>query len=90
MGDVLLTVGRTVLRRREGKGPLPMGRVRGVSQGGVEPVVKGDLAGAQAGAVCGATWQPPPSPRRRRSRRRAELEGDAGGYALLAFPSLRM
>jgi molybdopterin-containing oxidoreductase family iron-sulfur binding subunit len=92
LGDVVLTVGRTVLGSAEGKGPLPWPRFEQYLKAAWEPVVKGDLAAAQRQggvwrdvptAVVAARPVPvDPAP--------ARLEGDAKGYALLAYPSLRM
>src|SRR5438094_7933963 len=92
MGDVLLTVGRTVLGAEEGKGPLPWAGFEAYLRAAWEPVVKGDLAGAQRRggvwrdvATAAVAGRPAPV-----EATAAKLEGDAGGYALLAFPSLRM
>jgi molybdopterin-containing oxidoreductase family iron-sulfur binding subunit len=92
VGDVLLAVGRTVLGTEEGKGPLPWPSFEAYLKAAWEPLVKGDLAAAQRSggvfrdapaAAVGAKPVPvDASP--------AKLEGDAGGYALLAYPSLRM
>ncbi|PYM80464.1 MAG: molybdopterin-binding oxidoreductase [Candidatus Rokuibacteriota bacterium] len=92
MGDVLLTVGRTVLGAEEGKGPLPWAGFEAYLRAAWEPVVKGDLAGAQRRGgvwrdVASAAIAGRPAPVEATA---AKLEGDAGGYALLAFPSLRM
>ena len=92
MGDVLLSVTRTVLGVEEGKGPLPWATFEQYLKATWEPVVKGDWPGAlrQGGVwqevpTAGVTAKPAPvevpSP---------SLEGDANGYALLAFPSHRM
>jgi anaerobic selenocysteine-containing dehydrogenase/Fe-S-cluster-containing dehydrogenase component len=92
MGDVLLSVARTVLGVEEGKGPLPWATFEQYLKATWEPVAKGDWAGAlrQGGVwqevpTAGVTAKPTPvevpSP---------SLEGDANGYVLLAFPSHRM
>src|SRR5205085_7250243 len=92
-GDVLLGVARGVLGTEEGKGPLPWSSFEAYLKTAWEPLVKGDLAGAQrqggvwrdvAAASVGA-----PRPMAVTAAP-AKLEGDAGGYALLAYPSLRM
>src|SRR5438105_4839859 len=92
MGDVLLTVGRTVLGAEEGKGPLPWAGFEAYLRAAWEPVVKGDLAGAQRRGgvwrdVASAAIAGRPAPVEATA---AKLEGDAGGYALLAYPSRRM
>src|SRR5207253_7345667 len=87
-----LTVGRAVLGAEEGKGPLPWAGFEAYLRAAWEPVVKGDLAGAQRRGgvwrdVASAAIVGRPAPVEATA---AKLEGDAGGYALLAFPSLRM
>src|SRR5438309_2287861 len=86
IGDVLLTVGRTVLGAEEGKGPLPWAGFEAYLRAAWEPLVKGDLAGAQRRGgvwrdVASAAIVGRPAPVEATA---AELEGDAGGYALLA------
>jgi molybdopterin-containing oxidoreductase family iron-sulfur binding subunit len=92
MGDVLLGVARTVLGVEEGKGPLPWATFEQYLRASWEPVVKGEWAGAlgQGGVwrdvpVVGVSAKPAPV-----EGGTATLEGDAAGYALLAFPSVRM
>jgi molybdopterin-containing oxidoreductase family iron-sulfur binding subunit len=92
MGDVLLAVARAVLGSEEGKGPLPWATFEAYLRAAWEPVVKGSLAAAQQmggvwrdvapAAVAARPMPVDPAP--------ATTEGDAGGYALLAYPSLRM
>jgi molybdopterin-containing oxidoreductase family iron-sulfur binding subunit len=92
MGDVLLGVARSVLGVEEGKGPLPWATFEQYLKSSWEPVVKGDWSAAlgQGGAwrdvpVAGVSAKPAPV-----EVGAAALEGDAAGYALLAFPSVRM
>src|SRR5215831_13416969 len=93
VGDVLLSVARTVLGTEEGKGPLPWGSFEPYLKQAWEPLVKGDLAAAQRQ---GGVWRDLPTAAVGAAKAQAvsvapaKLEGDAGGYALLAFPSLRM
>lgn len=92
MGDVLLTVARTVLGAEEGKGPLPWATFEHYVRAAWEPVVKGDLGAvlAQGGVwrdVPAAAVAAKPAPL---DVGPANLEGDANGFALLAYPSLRM
>jgi anaerobic selenocysteine-containing dehydrogenase/Fe-S-cluster-containing dehydrogenase component len=91
MGDVLLTVARAALGSEEGKGPLPWATFEQYVRVAWEPVAKGDLAALQRqGGVwrdvpaASVTARPVPV-----EAVAATLEGDAGGYALLAYPSLR-
>src|SRR5689334_10473930 len=92
-GDVLLSVARTVLGTEEGKGPLPWPSFEAYLRQGWEPTVKGDFGGAQRQ---GGVWRDVPAasvgaPRAATiNAAPAKLEGDANGYALLAYPSLRM
>jgi anaerobic selenocysteine-containing dehydrogenase/Fe-S-cluster-containing dehydrogenase component len=93
LGDVLLSVGRAVLATEEGKGPLPWAGFEPYLKAAWEPLVKGDLAAAQRQ---GGVWRDvPPAPvggarAAAVSAVPATLEGDATGYVLLAYPSLRM
>src|SRR5437867_3525127 len=93
LGDVLLSVGRAVLGTEEGKGPLPWPGFEPYLRQAWEPLVKGDLAAAQRQ---GGVWRDVPAAAVVGARATAveavpaKLEGDAGGYALLAYPSLRM
>ena len=91
MGDVLLAIGRAALGAEEGKGPLPWPGVEQYLKGAWEPVVKGQWGAAlqQGGlwrdvapvAVTAKAAAPAPAP--------AALEGDAAGFTLLPYPSLR-
>ena len=91
MGDILLHIGRAVLGTEAGKGPLPWPTFEQYVKAAWEPVVKGALEGAlrRGGlftdvapvAVTAKIAPVEPSP--------AKLEGDAGGFTLLAYPSLR-
>src|SRR5499433_1078040 len=93
VGDVLLSVARTVLGTEEGKGPLPWASFEPYLKQAWEPLVKGDLATAQRQ---GGVWRDVPTAALGSAKAQAvtvapaKLEGDAGGYALLAYPSLRM
>ncbi|MBI2156310.1 MAG: 4Fe-4S dicluster domain-containing protein [Candidatus Rokubacteria bacterium] len=91
MGDVLLAIGRAALGAEEGKGPLPWPGVEQYLKAAWEPVVKGQWGAAlqQGGvwrdvapvAVTAKAAAPAPAP--------AALEGDAAGFTLLPYPSLR-
>jgi anaerobic selenocysteine-containing dehydrogenase/Fe-S-cluster-containing dehydrogenase component len=92
IGDVLLSVGRTVLGAEEGKGPLPWPTFEQYLKTTWEPVVKADW-GAVLGQ--GGVWRDVPAVGVSAKPAPVEvaaapLEGDANGYALLAFPSVRM
>jgi anaerobic selenocysteine-containing dehydrogenase/Fe-S-cluster-containing dehydrogenase component len=92
MGDVLLGVGRTLLGGEEGKGPLPWPSFEQYVKTAWEPVVKGEWAAAlgQGGVwrdVPAATVSAKPTPVEAAA---SKLEGDANGYALLPFPSVRL
>jgi anaerobic selenocysteine-containing dehydrogenase/Fe-S-cluster-containing dehydrogenase component len=93
MGDVILAVARTVLGAEEGKGPLPWGTFEQYVRAAWEPVVKGQFAGALAQ---GGVWQDNVATAAVAAKPApidvgpAKLEGDSGGFALLAYPSLRM
>src|SRR5437588_3491980 len=92
-GDVLLSVARAVLGTEEGKGPLPWPSFEAYLRAAWEPLAKGDLAAAQRQ---GGVWRDVAAASVGGARPMAvtaapaKLEGDAGGYALLAYPSLRM
>jgi molybdopterin-containing oxidoreductase family iron-sulfur binding subunit len=93
MGEVLITVGRTVLGSEEGKGPLPWASFEEYVKSAWDPVVKAggwertllqggvwkDVAVAAVTAVRPAAVDPTP----------AALDGDQNGFALLAYPSGR-
>jgi molybdopterin-containing oxidoreductase family iron-sulfur binding subunit len=92
MGDVLLAVARTILGAEEGKGPLPWSTFEQFIRATWEPVAKGDWAAvlSQGGAwrdVPAASVSAKPVPV---DVAAAKLDGDGSGYALLAYPSLRM
>jgi molybdopterin-containing oxidoreductase family iron-sulfur binding subunit len=91
MGDVLLTVGRTILGTEEGKGPLPWGTFEAFLRETWQPAARGDWA---AVLRQGGVWRDVPAAAvsakpAALETAAATLEGDAGGYALLAFPSVR-
>ncbi len=92
MGDVLLAVGRTVFGTEEGKGPLPWATFEQHLKAAWEPVVKDqwpaalrqggvwkDVATASVSARPAAVEMAP-----------ATFEGDASGFVLMAYPSLRL
>jgi molybdopterin-containing oxidoreductase family iron-sulfur binding subunit len=92
-GDVLLSVARTVLGAEEGKGPLPWASFEAYLRQAWEPTVKADFGGAQRQ---GGVWRDVPAASVGAPKAvtinavPAKLEGDANGFALLAYPSLRM
>ncbi|MGH7354944.1 MAG: molybdopterin-dependent oxidoreductase [Candidatus Rokuibacteriota bacterium] len=92
LGDVLLTVGRTVLGSEEGKGPLPWASAEQHLKSRWEPVVKGEwVAALRQGGV----WKDPPTAPVAAKPAPVDgappkLEGDAGGFVLLPYPSARM
>ena len=93
IGDVLLTLGRTVLGSEEGKGPLPWSSFEQYLRSAWEPAIKAgqwegalqqggvfkDVAVVAVTAKTAALDSAPPT-----------LEGDSSGLVLLAYPSLRM
>ena len=90
-GDVLLGVGRAVLGSEEGKGPLPWASFEQYLKAAWEPAVRGEWAGAlrQGGVwreVAPVAVQAKAGPVEAGA---AALEGDASGFALLPYPSLR-
>ena len=92
MGEVLLGVTRTVLGSEEGKGPLPWATFEQFVKASWEPVVKSDWAGALSQ---GGVWRDVPTAAVSAKPASvdatpATFEGEESGYALLAFPSLRM
>ncbi len=92
MGDVLLATGRTVLGSEEGKGPLPWAGFEAYLKATWEPLAKGDLAAVQRQ---GGVWKDVPAAAVTARPEPLDVapatpEGDAGGYTLLAYPSLRM
>jgi anaerobic selenocysteine-containing dehydrogenase/Fe-S-cluster-containing dehydrogenase component len=92
LGDVMLSIGRAVLGvTEEGKGPLPWATFEAFVKAAWEPVVKGQWAATleQGGmwretAATAVTAKIGPV-----GAEPAKLEGDAGGLALLAYPSFR-
>jgi len=85
-------VARTVLGGEAGKGPLPWETFEQYVRAAWEPVVKGDVAAALGQ---GGVWRDVPTVAVAAKPTPVEmgpakLEGDADGYALLAYPSLRM
>ena len=92
LGDVLLTAARAVLGTEEGKGPLPWASFEAYVRQAWEPAVKGDLGVAQRQ---GGVWRDIPAASAGGAKpmavtaAAAKLEGDAGGYALIAYPSAR-
>jgi molybdopterin-containing oxidoreductase family iron-sulfur binding subunit len=93
LGDVLLGLGRTVLRTEEGKGPLPWASFEQSLKAAWDPVIK---AGQWEQALQqGGVWRDVPAavvmPKTAAIEAApAKFEGDAGGLTLLAYPSLRM
>jgi anaerobic selenocysteine-containing dehydrogenase/Fe-S-cluster-containing dehydrogenase component len=91
MGDTLLLVARAVLGTQEGAGPLPWATFEQYLASVWQPVVKGGWGAAlergglfkevAAAPVTAKAAPLDPAP--------ATLEGDAGGFALLAYPSIR-
>ena len=91
-GDTMLAIGRTVLGvTEEGKGPLPWTTFEAAVKVAWEPVVKGQWAAAleqggvwREGAAASVTPKVGPV-----AGEPAKLEGEAGGLALLPYPSFR-
>jgi molybdopterin-containing oxidoreductase family iron-sulfur binding subunit len=91
MGDVLLAVARTVLGAEEGKGPLPSATFEQHLKAAWEPLVKNQWPAALSQ---GGVWKDVPAvavsfrpgavdvPS-------ATFEGDASGFVLMAYPSVR-
>jgi molybdopterin-containing oxidoreductase family iron-sulfur binding subunit len=91
-GDVMITIGRAALgATEEGKGPLPWTSFEQYIKTTWEPVVKDKWAAAlQQGGVWRDTGVASVAPKLGAVDVAApKLEGDAGGLALLAFPSFR-
>ena len=93
MGDVLLSVARTVLGSEEGKGPLPWPTFEAYLRSVWEPLVKGQW---EAALHQGGLWRDtaPASVSVAAklpavSGSTAKLEGPADGLALLPYPSMR-
>src|SRR6266446_10103855 len=91
IGDTLLRVGRAALRSEEGKGPLPWATFERYLRATWEPLVRDGWA---ATLRQGGVWKEP-APVVVSTRvvpadvTPAKLEGEADGFALLAYPSLR-
>ncbi len=91
MGDTLLGIARAVLGTEEGRGPLPWTTFEQYLKAQWAPVVKANWAAAlqqggawkdvAAAAVTAKTAAVDGAP--------AKLEGEAGGFVLLPYPSLR-
>jgi molybdopterin-containing oxidoreductase family iron-sulfur binding subunit len=91
MGDVLLTVGRTVLGSEEGKGPLPWTTFEHYLRSVWEPLVKGQW---EAALHQGGVWRDvAPAAVTAKVERvdgaSAKLEGPGDGLVLLPHPSGR-
>src|SRR2546422_644911 len=91
MGDTFLAIGRAVLRSEEGKGPLPWATFERYLRATWEPLVRDGWA---ATLRQGGVWKEP-APVVVSTRvapadvTPPKLEGEADGFALLAYPSLR-
>jgi molybdopterin-containing oxidoreductase family iron-sulfur binding subunit len=94
LGDVMLTIGRTVLGiTEEGKGPLPWANVEAYVTTAWDPIVKGGqwVAALQQGGA----WRDTPAAAAVTPKLGAvaaaapKLEGDATGLTLLTYPSSR-
>ncbi len=92
MGDTLLAIARAALGTEEGKGPLPWASFEQYLRSVWDPVVKGEWPAAlQRGGVFRDVATAPVTARPVGVRPApAALEGDAGGFALLAYPSFRL
>ncbi len=92
-GDVLIAVGRAVLRTEEGRGPLPWpsfeAYVRSAWERTVGPAGWGEAL--ERGGAWTTTTAAPVSVVRTPAPvvAPAKLDGDANGFALIAYPSLR-
>ncbi|HBH02325.1 MAG TPA: molybdopterin-binding oxidoreductase [Candidatus Rokubacteria bacterium] len=91
LGDVLLAAGRAVLGSEEGKGPLPWASFEQYLKAAWEPVVRGEWAAAlrRGGAWRAVAPVPVTAQAGALEAGAAALEGDAAGFALLPYPSLR-
>jgi molybdopterin-containing oxidoreductase family iron-sulfur binding subunit len=93
MGDVLIAVGRAVLGTEEGKGPLPWASHQAYVRGAWAPIP--GAPGWGDALQRGGAWKPAPAVAVSTTRvgslavGPAKLDGDAGGFALIAYPSLR-
>jgi molybdopterin-containing oxidoreductase family iron-sulfur binding subunit len=93
IGDVLLALGRAVLGGEEGKGPLPWASFEEYLRTAWEPAIK---AGQwEAALQQGGVWKDVPAAAVTAKTAAIEpalptLDGDGSGFALLAYPSLRM
>src|SRR5881409_672749 len=91
MGDTFLAIARAVLRSEAGKGPLPWATFEQYLKAMWEPLVPGEWAAALRR---GGVWkEPAPVVVNARVARvdvtPPTLAGDADGFTLLAYPSLR-
>ncbi|MBI1846332.1 MAG: 4Fe-4S dicluster domain-containing protein [Candidatus Rokubacteria bacterium] len=91
IGDTLIALGRAALGSEEGKGPLPWAGLDAYFKSVWEPVAKDRWAAVlhQGGvwketAAAAVTAKPVAV-----AAAPAKLDGDAGGLALIAYPSLR-
>jgi anaerobic selenocysteine-containing dehydrogenase/Fe-S-cluster-containing dehydrogenase component len=91
MGDVLLQVARAVLGGEEGKGPLPWTTFEQYLRSTWEPVVKDRWSAAleQGGVHRDVAPAPVSAKTAALDAGAPKLEGDASGFALLAYPSYR-
>jgi molybdopterin-containing oxidoreductase family iron-sulfur binding subunit len=92
-GDVLIALGRAVLGTEEGKGPLPWPSFEQYLKTAWEPLISGGHW--EAALQQGGVWKDVPvaavtAKASAIDAAPAKLEGNAGGLALLAYPSLRM
>jgi anaerobic selenocysteine-containing dehydrogenase/Fe-S-cluster-containing dehydrogenase component len=91
MGDTLLRIGRAALGVEEGKGPIPWPTFEQYVKGAWAPLVKGDLEGAlgRGGVFADAAPAAVTVKVAAADAAPAQLDGDASGLTLLAYPSLR-
>src|SRR5882672_6945460 len=92
IGDVLLAVGRTVLGTEEGKGPLPWASAEQHLRSQWDALGKGDWVAAlrQGGAWKDAPTVSVAAKAAPVDAAPPKLEGDAAGFVLLPYPSIRM
>src|SRR5213593_2173017 len=91
MGDTLLRIGRAALGAEEGKGPLPWPTFEQYLKAAWEPLAKGGLEEAlrRGGLFADVAAVPVAAKITPVESSPAKLEGDAEGFTLLAYPSLR-
>ena len=91
MGDTLLAIGRAALGSEEGKGPLPWASLEQYLRSVWDARVKGEWAAAlrQGGVFQDVAAAPVTVRPVALEAAAAPFEGDAGGFALLAYPSFR-